>query len=261
VTNTASPTSLQNRFLLLLFIAFLCVIDWRGSGAMTMPALVLGLPLVIGFASLYTVHLMLILIAMYLAARFTPWSDSLIGIKTSGVIFYFYIVLLIAPLRRTLTWVRPGKLSRGMLIWMLAIAVIASLTMVAWDHFMIANSQAHVPAAPPASLKRFTLGYMIAFALLNALAEEIIWRGVMMTALESAFGAGLFALLLQGMQFGLAHYRGGFPSGWLGAFLASLFGIAMGLLRRRTNGMLVPWCAHAAVDFAIICLIVHRAGL
>jgi hypothetical protein len=29
----------------------------------------------------------------------------------------------------------------------------------------------------------------------------------------------------------------------------------------RTKGLLVPWIAHAAADFTIICLVVYRVGM
>ena len=103
--------------------------------------------------------------------------------------------------------------------------------------------------------------YMVGFAAINALIEEIIWRGVEMAALEAAFGVGVLALVLQAVQFGLAHYRGGFPNGWSGVGLTFLFGLAMGWLRMRTKGLLVPWVAHAAADFTIIWLVVHRVEL
>ena len=103
--------------------------------------------------------------------------------------------------------------------------------------------------------------YMAGFAIVNALIEEIIWRGVEMAALEAAFGVGMFALVLQAGQFGLAHYRGGFPNGWSGVGLTFLFGLAMGWLSRRTKGLLVPWIAHAGADFTIICLVVYRVGM
>jgi membrane protease YdiL (CAAX protease family) len=93
----------------------------------------------------------------------------------------------------------------------------------------------------------------------NALQEEMIWRGVVMTALDSAFGAGLFSLLTQAAIFGMAHFIGGFPGGWIGAGLAGLYGLGMGLLRRFSNGLLIPWIAHSAADFVVISLIVRFA--
>ena len=101
--------------------------------------------------------------------------------------------------------------------------------------------------------------YMAGFALANALIEEIVWRGVMMTALDTAFGAGIFSLIVQSAIFGMAHFHRGFPSGWSGAALAGLFGLAMGLLRRYTKGLMVPWVAHSVADFVVISLIVRYA--
>src|SRR6185503_16362468 len=70
------------------------------------------------------------------------------------------------------------------------------------------------------------------FAMLNAAFEEILWRGVLMHSLEAAVGRGRIAWLLQGVGFGLWHYTG-FPGGWVGVGLATIFALMMGELRMR----------------------------
>jgi membrane protease YdiL (CAAX protease family) len=95
---------------------------------------------------------------------------------------------------------------------------------------------------------------IIAFAALNAAFEEIIWRGVVMDALEAAVGRGWCAWLLQGIGFGVWHYAG-FPSGWVGVGLATIFALMMGMLRMRGRGMLAPWIAHVFADVTIFILV------
>ncbi len=44
----------------------------------------------------------------------------------------------------------------------------------------------------------------------------------------------------------------GFPRGWSGVVLASIYGVMMGALCRRARGLLAPWAAHLFADLAIV---------
>lgn len=93
-----------------------------------------------------------------------------------------------------------------------------------------------------------------AFAFFNALAEEGIYRGVLQGSLERAFGEGappVIILATQATAYAAAHYRGGFPNGASGYLMTLAYGILLGYLRRRTNGMLSPCLAHFAADLVI----------
>jgi membrane protease YdiL (CAAX protease family) len=54
--------------------------------------------------------------------------------------------------------------------------------------------------------------------------------------------------------FGVGHLHG-FPSGWIGVGLATIYGLMLGVVRLRTGGLLAAWIAHVAADFTIACLI------
>lgn len=95
----------------------------------------------------------------------------------------------------------------------------------------------------------------LGFAMLNALAEEALFRGVAWQALERATGSVRWTLALQGAAFGLAHING-FPRGLSGVLLATVYGLMMGELRRRTGGLLLPWAAHVCADSVIAALLV-----
>jgi membrane protease YdiL (CAAX protease family) len=97
-----------------------------------------------------------------------------------------------------------------------------------------------------------------AFVTVNALMEELIWRGVIQSSVESAFGPGLIAISLQAASFGLAHIHG-IPRGIAGILLAGSWGIVAGYLRQRTNGLLLPVLTHIAADATVFCLIVFVA--
>jgi membrane protease YdiL (CAAX protease family) len=255
--NRAEQTR-QNQFLVLLVVALPIVANWLRNESLVLWGMLLFLPWAVRRNRLRTTHLIVILLASYLIPTFFWSAPSFLVEKGSGIVVYLYLALLIAPLRQSLDWLRPGRLSWWTVMLAIAVAALSAAGLIAWVYF--ANPPMHYYARilPDVSPWRLAI-YMAGFALVNSLIEEIIWRGVMMSALDAAFGAGLFSLLLQSISFGLAHFRGGFPSGWMGAFLAGLFGLAMGLLRRRTNGLLTSWCVHVVADLTVIGLIVHFA--
>jgi uncharacterized protein len=78
----------------------------------------------------------------------------------------------------------------------------------------------------------------IAFATLNAFAEELLFRGIIQDALHGVM-APMPAIALQGVAFGAIHLRG-FPSGTAGVVLASGYGVALGVIRWRSGGLLAP---------------------
>jgi hypothetical protein len=98
----------------------------------------------------------------------------------------------------------------------------------------------------------------LAFAIGNAAVEEFVFRGVYMHSLDSAFGAGMVSVLVQGWLFGAIHYLSGFPNGLAGLVLATAYGVMLGLLRRRSSGMLAPWLAHAGADMIIFVILVMK---
>lgn len=89
------------------------------------------------------------------------------------------------------------------------------------------------------------------FALLNALAEEGIYRGVLQEALDRATGGTTLVLFIQASAYAAAHYAGGFPNGLNGYLMALAYGVALGFIRQWTGGMLGPFLAHFMADLTI----------
>jgi membrane protease YdiL (CAAX protease family) len=56
--------------------------------------------------------------------------------------------------------------------------------------------------------------------------------------------------------FAALHYLTGFPSGVLDFFLAVVYGIILGTIRRLSKGMLAPMVAHVAADITIFSILV-----
>jgi membrane protease YdiL (CAAX protease family) len=111
----------------------------------------------------------------------------------------------------------------------------------------------------PISSRRYRASHAgaAAFALFNALFEELIWRGVFQSRLTALFGSPL-AIVLQAVSFGVAHAHG-FPRGVVGVALVTVWALMLGALRARAAGLLAPLLAHVVADATIACVLVLRA--
>jgi len=76
-----------------------------------------------------------------------------------------------------------------------------------------------------------------------------------MQSMDSAFGPGVVSIFLQAWLFGAMHYLQGFPNGGWGLVMAAVYGLMLGWLRRRSQGMLAPWLAHICADMVIFAIL------
>ena len=167
-----------------------------------------------------------------------------------GLLGYAGVVRIVSWLRRTATWARWGSFDASIRLLCVVAWLLSAAALLSWYLFLHPNIphfvKAYVPALP--------LGLLIAggliWAMLNAALEEAAYRGVFLHALDTSLGPGFPALLLQALAFGAIHIRG-FPGGWIGVGLACIFGLFMGVIRRRAGGMFAPWIAHVFTDVVI----------
>lgn len=221
-----------------------------------MPRLILlMLPLSIASRSIYTVHFNVLAVCYYLMQFFPRFSIYPFSALTF-LLLYWYVVLLMPALRGSVGWVRPGKLDAP--VWTLVVItiVVPIIALILWVHFLSPNLEGYAAMVPQFPLWLIAL-YAVANAAFNALLEETIWRGVMLEALDSGLGPGVCALIIQSVSFAAAHYRYGFPNGIVGSAMVVVFGLMLGVIRRKSKGILGCWLAHAAVDASIFIMIVH----
>lgn len=93
-----------------------------------------------------------------------------------------------------------------------------------------------------------------AFSILNAILEEFAWRGVFQHWLLGIVPRAS-AVLLQALSFGALHYTG-FPGGFVGVGLSTIYGVMIGALALRSGGLLAPIVAHVAADAVIFTIVV-----
>ncbi|MBN1351050.1 CPBP family intramembrane metalloprotease [candidate division KSB1 bacterium] len=87
------------------------------------------------------------------------------------------------------------------------------------------------------------------FAIVNAIIEEFIWRGALWRSLAPIFSP-VAIIILQALSFGAIHFEG-IPSGVPGVVLAFIYGLMLGIIRHKSNGLLLPVIAHFFADLCI----------
>lgn len=173
------------------------------------------------------------------------------------------IVWRVSWLRGATRWLQRGTLDEKLVAFAVGIAVLSGLTLLAWYAITRPNLadvlETYVPDQP---LWLLVPGALL-FSMLNAAIEEGAYRGLLLGALDATLGraearlhgerakTGPIPVLLQAIAFGALHLQGGFPRGAVGVGLAFVYGILLGVLRRRAGGLLAPWTAHVLTDLAI----------
>jgi len=156
----------------------------------------------------------------------------------------------------TAVGLRLGRFDGWPLAWAIACVVLSTLAMVGWsywvrgDHGDIQNALG--PVITPKNL--------LVFAVVNASLEEIEARMLLlgsMIAGEAATASPWIgtAIILVSVDFGLAHYSGGFPEGTIGFILVFVWAVFLGIIRWWAGGMALILLLHVQVD-AVIYLVV-----
>ena len=171
----------------------------------------------------------------------------------SPLIAYLVIVGCIPSLRRSITWLRIGRITLATSAATLALIVVVTTVL-----FVI--PQARFPREFEQVLPfRTVFGIFISGALfvaINATVQEMVFRGVLFDSLESIWGRWA-AILVSAFVFGITHLSATKLRSWsaiLGVGYASLamdFGVAVGFLRAWSGGLALPIFAHVAADATI----------
>lgn len=148
---------------------------------------------------------------------------------------------------------RPGlfwrALAAGAALWLLSLGLM--------------DMQARVWSPPPGYLEMFrrlhvllrptgpadALFSMAVIALMPALCEELVFRGLLLPAFTAWRGAGV-GLAASSVLFAAIHIDAVGAGGWT-AFrvpFALVVGLGFGLLRQRSGTLLVPVLAHATLN-------------
>lgn len=166
-------------------------------------------------------------------------------------------ILALPALRVGRRWLTLGRLE----LWpVIAMGGLSAVALFAWASFFGDDLSRALAFLPDWPLWLLGLG-LLGFSIVNAILEELVFRGLLQCALGSMLGQGgagvVAAILLQALLFGGCHLHG-VPSGPIGAVMAGSWAILLGWSRHRTGGLLTPTLAHVAADAAIFVVLVSR---
>lgn len=209
-----------------------------------------------------SVHLCLFLVLAIAATRL-PWEPLLVTALQFPLLFATSLLLLpFDPVRAAArSWWRRGRFDRISLLFTLGTPPAAGVALIVWALWTDQLGAGLAMMQGVASLPWWLL-VLIAlplFAVLNALAEELVFRGLLQQALDEALGdRPLVVLPLQAAAFAALHFAAGFPNGVVGYGMVFVWGMVLGFLRRRTGGLLSPYLVHVAADLVIVYFLYSR---
>ena len=186
---------------------------------------------------------------------------ALIGIGPQQVVFglalaaYAMVAARVPWFREAASWLTVGRLDGRMMASGAAVAGVSGAMLLVW----------YVTARPDLAdlVRRFIPNWplwllvpaALVFSLVNAAGEEAAYRGVVLGALDKARITAPAALVLQAVAFAALHFRAGFPRGMVGVGLTFAYGLALGELRRRAGGLMVPFITHVLTDLVIVAIV------
>ena len=173
-----------------------------------------------------------------------------------AVLAYLVAVARVPALGGRPRWLARGRLDAVTVLLIVASIFVSSLGLLIW--FAVAKPDySHLVGTlfPRLPVTALFVG-VIAFSMINAAMEELVYRGVLLSSLDAVLGGGLVPVALQAIVFGIAHVAG-FPRGAIGIGLATVYGLMMGAVRRHAGGMFAPWLAHLATDTVIGAILLH----
>gem|GEM_PF-1851513 len=178
-----------------------------------------------------------------------------VGINELGITYPYSLILILAGLVMVIFFEGPewkdlyfgpgetGSNFRLSLFVMLALVVLSC----SWNYLTFSPEHNPVPVAWPLDA---LLVIGVGFAAYMAIMEEIIFRSFLLQKLNTAAGE-VAAVVGQGFFYGLMHYKVGAPSGIHGIVLASLSGLALGFLVKKSNSIYLAMLVHFVLTLAV----------
>ncbi len=173
-----------------------------------------------------------------------PGIDFLIPVST-----YLLIILFTKPFRKEISWLQVGSIDHLSWIIILAMIALSTIALISWTVLIkpdLSQINSFFLDYNPALL--FLGGF--GFALSNALVEEFIFRGVFWDGLKIVIPKINHVIIVQALLFGLLHING-IPSGILGVSLVFIWGIFLGIIRYRSQGLFGCVLTHLFADLTI----------
>lgn len=100
---------------------------------------------------------------------------------------------------------------------------------------------------------------VLIIALVNGLREEFYFRFLLQSVLVNKWSK-FYGLLCASVLFGYMHFSAGFPQGYWGVLLTSLFGFIIGLQYLHFKSRILTWATHSITDAVMFAVILISRG-
>ena len=152
-------------------------------------------------------------------------------------------------------WFVRGRPSGASWVLLATTIPLSAIALWTWAHITEPDLSDYAAMIPMANIG-LVIAAAIVFAVFNAIAEELVFRGVLWQALCTIGFRGFLLLSVQAVAFGIFHFNG-VPSGMAGMGLATLYGFALGGVRMLSKGLLMPVLLHITADLTIFLLVLR----
>jgi membrane protease YdiL (CAAX protease family) len=201
--------------------------------------------------------------ALHCGVFFAFFAATMLAMPTIGWPWYFfaplsaYAFMLIVPaLRRSMPRLAIGRVDGAPLGFAFLIAIGASAVLIGFDVLLRPDVQP-LAAKVPLKLGGSVVLAGIVFAVTNAVCEELVFRWLLWQAIVEEWNLAT-ALVVSAGFFGLAHLQG-YPPGPLGAVLAGVYGLSLGILRWWTAGLGLAFACHVVADATIFVILARNS--
>ncbi len=169
------------------------------------------------------------------------------------LLVYSGIVLFVGPLRRTAPELGVGCLGGMRLVCAVVVAVTSAGILVAFQALFRPDVK-DLAAKLPVDWFGNLLLAGVCFSVVNAVLEELTFRGILWEVVAVEWNSAI-ALGATSVLFGVGHLDG-YPQGPIGAVMAGVYGVCLGVLRWWTGGLVLATACHVCADATIFCLLV-----
>lgn len=206
------------------------------------------------FPALFGPALFLLLCYLFRLAPLPPLSFLYIV----PIVLYAAVVRFAPSIRRETTWLTWGAVTPRLVAGALAVVVVSGAALVGWYWLVRPDIAAFTRFIPEWPLPLLLLGGL-GFAVLNGIVEEVIFRGIVWDGVAALVPVPAALLAVQAVFFGTAHFWG-VPSGIIGAVLATVYGVMLGIIRQRSGGLGMAIVTHVFADLVIFCILLDIIG-
>jgi membrane protease YdiL (CAAX protease family) len=189
--------------------------------------------------------------SLFLASQiWLPWPLSYV----LPVIVFMTWLLISGRRDEVLSWISIGSVDLRSTLYAAILVFGTSGSLLAWYLLASPDVSDLRRMVPTESLVTIVL-VGLAFSIFNALWEEISFKGILWGSMTELGFRVPVIIVFQGILFGFVHLNG-FPRGWVGAGLAAVYGMCVGILKSRTKTLGIPVLVHFFADATIFVILV-----